>query len=126
EDIDALIHAITGKKADLKIHDTTDFTVPASLVRKSEFMTHPVFNTHHSEHEMLRYIKQLEAKDLSLCHSMIALGSCTMKLNATSEMEPITWPQFNALHPFAPESQWKGYRTIFTQLESYLSEITGF
>ncbi len=99
---------------------------PETLRRTSTYLQHPVFNSFHTEHEMLRYIRSLEAKDLSLCHSMIALGSCTMKLNATSEMEPITWPQFNALHPFAPASQWKGYATIFTQLESYLSEITGF
>jgi glycine dehydrogenase len=71
-------------------------------------------------------VRSLEAKDLSLTHSMIPLGSCTMKLNATAEMEPVTWPQFNALHPFAPASQWKGYATIFSQLEAYLSEITGF
>jgi glycine dehydrogenase len=100
--------------------------LPEGLRRTSSYLTHPVFNSYHTEHEMLRYIRALEAKDLSLCHSMIALGSCTMKLNATSEMEPITWPQFNALHPFAPPSQWKGYATIFEQLESYLSEITGF
>jgi glycine dehydrogenase len=99
---------------------------PEGLKRTSTYLQHPVFNSFHTEHEMLRYIRSLEAKDLSLCHSMIALGSCTMKLNATSEMEPITWPQFNALHPFAPASQWKGYATIFSQLESYLSEITGF
>ncbi|HEY1088425.1 MAG TPA: aminomethyl-transferring glycine dehydrogenase, partial [Archangium sp.] len=100
--------------------------VPESLRRTSSYLTHAVFNSYHTEHEMLRYIRGLEAKDLSLCHSMIPLGSCTMKLNATSEMEPVTWPQFNALHPFAPASQWKGYATIFTQLEAYLSEITGF
>ncbi len=97
-----------------------------SLRRTSPFLTHPVFNAFHTEHEMLRYIRGLESKDLSLCHSMIPLGSCTMKLNATSEMESVTWPEFNALHPFAPQAQWKGYATIFSQLESYLSEITGF
>ncbi len=101
-------------------------SLPEALRRTSSYLTHPVFNSHHTEHEMLRYIKALEAKDLSLVHSMIALGSCTMKLNATSEMEPITWPGFNALHPFAPASQWKGYATIFAQLERWLSEITGF
>ena len=76
--------------------------IPATLQRKSDFLTHAIFNTHHSEHEMLRYIKSLEAKDLSLCHSMIALGSCTMKLNATTEMVPVTWPEFSKMHPFAP------------------------
>ena len=100
--------------------------VPDSLKRSSAYLTHAVFNSHHTEHEMLRYIRGLEAKDLSLCHSMIALGSCTMKLNATSEMEPITWPEFSRMHPFAPADQWQGYQTIFTQLEQYLSEITGF
>ena len=100
--------------------------IPEALRRTSAYLTHPTFNSFHTEHEMLRYIRSLEAKDLSLCHSMIALGSCTMKLNATAEMEPITWPEFNALHPFAPKSQWKGYAEIFTQLEGYLSEITGF
>ncbi|MBP7261946.1 MAG: aminomethyl-transferring glycine dehydrogenase subunit GcvPA, partial [Bacteroidia bacterium] len=84
--------------------DTTNLTIewPAELQRKSSYMTHPVFNSYHSEHEMLRYIKALEAKDLSLCQSMISLGSCTMKLNATAEMIPVTWPEFGGLHPFAP------------------------
>ncbi|HZN92597.1 MAG TPA: aminomethyl-transferring glycine dehydrogenase, partial [Myxococcales bacterium] len=96
------------------------------LVRKSPFLAHAVFNTHHSETEMLRYIKQLEVKDLSLCHSMIPLGSCTMKLNATAEMIPITWTHFARLHPFAPREQAAGYRVIFEQLEAMLAEITGF
>ncbi|MFO0595980.1 MAG: aminomethyl-transferring glycine dehydrogenase [Myxococcaceae bacterium] len=100
--------------------------LPEALRRTSTYLSHPTFNSYHTEHEMLRYIRSLEAKDLSLCHSMIALGSCTMKLNATSEMEPITWPEFNGLHPFAPTAQWKGYATIFQQLEGWLSEITGF
>ncbi|MES2830180.1 MAG: aminomethyl-transferring glycine dehydrogenase [Bacteroidota bacterium] len=100
--------------------------IPASLQRTSEYLTHPLFNTHHSEHEMLRYIKSLEAKDLSLCHSMIALGSCTMKLNATTEMIPVTWPEFGRVHPFAPADQVSGYYTIFNQLDKWLSEITGF
>jgi glycine dehydrogenase len=80
----------------------------------------------HTEHEMLRYIKRLETKDLSLVHSMISLGSCTMKLNATSEMFPVTWPEFGKLHPFAPADQTKGYAKMFAQLEKWLSEITGF
>lgn len=94
--------------------------------RTSAFLTHPVFNAHHSEHEMLRYIKALEAKDLSLCHSMIALGSCTMKLNATTEMIPVTWPEFGKLHPFAPADQVGGYMQIFAELEKALCTITGF
>ncbi len=97
-----------------------------ALIRKSEFMTHAVFNTYHSEHEMLRYLKKLENKDLSLVHSMISLGSCTMKLNATSEMEPITWPEFASLHPFAPEDQTEGYLEMHQNLSEWLCEITGF
>src|SRR5690606_27409417 len=80
---------------------------------------------YHTEHEMLRYIKRLEAKDLSLCHSMISLGSCTMKLNATSEMLPLSWPEFSRLHPFAPAPQARGYHELFRTLESWLAEITG-
>ena len=96
------------------------------LERTSEFLTHPVFNTHHTETEMLRYIRRLEAKDLSLTTSMIPLGSCTMKLNATSEMLPVTWPEFGKLHPFAPMEQAKGYAVLADQLEAWLAEITGF
>jgi glycine dehydrogenase len=99
---------------------------PTWAQRESNFMTHPVFNSYHSEHEMLRYIKSLEAKDLSLCHSMISLGSCTMKLNATSEMIPVTWPEFNNLHPFIPMNQASGYMEIIEKLDKDLSEITGF
>jgi len=96
------------------------------FVRTSPFLTHPVFNTHHTEHEMLRYLHRLEAKDLSLTTSMIPLGSCTMKLNATSEMLPVTWPEFGELHPFAPATQSAGYAELTAQLESWLAEITGF
>ena len=94
--------------------------------RTSAYLTAAVFNKYHTEHEMLRYIKRLETKDLSLVHSMISLGSCTMKLNATSEMFPVTWPEFGKLHPFAPADQTKGYAKMFAQLEKWLSEITGF
>ena len=100
--------------------------IPEALIRTSEFLTHPVFNTHHSESEMLRYITHLENKDLSLNHSMIALGSCTMKLNATSEMIPVSWPEWNSIHPFAPLDQTEGYQQIIHELEKYLCEITGF
>jgi len=94
--------------------------------RASAFLTHPVFNRYHTEHEMLRYIKRLEARDLSLTHSMISLGSCTMKLNATTEMIPVTWPEFGRIHPFAPLDQAAGYRELFTNLERWLAAITGF
>ncbi|TSD64109.1 aminomethyl-transferring glycine dehydrogenase [Inquilinus sp. KBS0705] len=100
--------------------------IPAELQRTSAYLTHGLFNTHHSEHEMLRYIKSLEAKDLSLCHSMIALGSCTMKLNATTEMVPVTWAEFSKMHPFAPTDQVGGYMQLFDELNKWLSEITGF
>ena len=104
-----------------------DFDLPwAGSERTGAYLTHPVFNTHHSETEMLRYMRRLEAKDLSLTHSMIPLGSCTMKLNATAEMMPVTWPEWGKLHPFAPAEQAAGYREIFTSLEKMLSAITGF
>jgi len=100
--------------------------LPQKLVRTSAYLTHPVFNTHHSETEMLRYMRLLQSRDLSLTHSMIPLGSCTMKLNATAEMLPVTWPQFGRLHPFAPRSQAQGYTQIFDELSAMLREITGF
>lgn len=103
-----------------------DTSFPASLARASTYLTHEVFNRYHSEHEMLRYIHRLEVKDLSLVHSMIPLGSCTMKLNATTEMLPVTWPEFSRLHPFVPIEQTKGYQELFHQLEAWLAEITGF
>jgi glycine dehydrogenase len=96
------------------------------FARTSPFLTHPVFNTHHSETEMLRYMRTLESRDLSLTHSMIPLGSCTMKLNATAEMFPVTWPEFGKLHPFAPVEQAQGYQELFGNLERALAEITGF
>jgi glycine dehydrogenase len=100
--------------------------IPAELARNSSYLTHPVFNTHHSETEMMRYLKSLENKDLSLNTSMIPLGSCTMKLNAATQLIPVSWPEFSRIHPFAPQSQWAGYRQIITELESWLSSITGF
>ncbi|HEY0190722.1 MAG TPA: aminomethyl-transferring glycine dehydrogenase, partial [Kofleriaceae bacterium] len=94
--------------------------------RTSAFLTHPTFHRYHAEHEMLRYLNRLTTKDLSLTTSMIPLGSCTMKLNATTEMLPVTWPEFGRMHPFAPAEQSGGYRAMFTQLEAWLAEITGF
>ncbi|MBO0950067.1 aminomethyl-transferring glycine dehydrogenase [Fibrella forsythiae] len=106
--------------------DNLELTWPERLVRQSDYLTHPVFNTHHTEHEMLRYLKSLEEKDLSLVHSMISLGSCTMKLNATAEMIPVTWPEFGKMHPFAPKEQTAGYQQLFADLNTWLCEITGF
>ncbi len=115
------VSAVAGE-----IADGEAVTVPAALRRTSQYLTHPVFNRHHSETEMLRYMRRLESRDLSLTRSMIPLGSCTMKLNATAEMVPITWPAWNRLHPFVPAAQAAGYRVIFKQLEAMLAEITGF
>jgi glycine dehydrogenase len=100
--------------------------LPAELVRSSAYLSHPVFNTHHSETEMLRYIRRLSDKDLALDRSMIPLGSCTMKLNATSEMIPITWPEFAQVHPFAPAGQLEGYRLLDAQLRAWLVQATGY
>ncbi|MGO1894074.1 MAG: aminomethyl-transferring glycine dehydrogenase, partial [Luteimonas sp.] len=105
--------------------DTAD-ALPAALARESAFMQHPVFNTHHSEHELLRYMRQLADKDLALDRTMIPLGSCTMKLNASAEMVPITWPEFANIHPLAPADQTGGYRELIDGLEKMLAEITGY
>jgi len=112
--------------ATFDVEDDTLDNIPSPLTRVSEFLVHPVFNTHHSESEMMRYMKSLENKDLSLNTSMISLGSCTMKLNAATELIPVSWPAFGGLHPFAPADQWKGYGQIITELEKALSVITGF
>ncbi len=112
---------------DVRAHsEAVSISLPTSLSRTSDFMTHPVFSLYKTEHEMLRYMKRLENKDLSLVHSMISLGSCTMKLNATAEMIPVTWPEFGQLHPFAPKDQAGGYYQLFDELVEWLSEITGF
>ncbi len=124
-DIAALCNCLTGKAFSGELSSFTS-NWPDNLVRKSNFLSHTVFNSYHSEHEMLRYIKSLEAKDLSLCHSMISLGSCTMKLNATAEMIPVTMPGFGQLHPFIPRNQAIGYTQIFNELSEYLKQITGF
>ncbi|MEY2466651.1 MAG: glycine dehydrogenase, partial [Verrucomicrobiota bacterium] len=104
----------------------TPSRIPDALSRTSKFLQHPVFNRYHSETEMLRYIKRLESRDLSLTASMIPLGSCTMKLNAAAEMFPVSWPEFAKIHPFAPVKQTRGYQKLFEQLETWLAEITGF
>ncbi len=109
-----------------ELADSTDTRYDERFKRATPFLTHPVFNTHCSETEILRYMYKLESRDLSLVHSMIPLGSCTMKLNATAEMMPITWPGFSKIHPFAPVEQAEGYRQLFDELESALMEITGF
>ena len=103
-----------------------NFEISEAMRRTSSYLTHPVFNTHHSETELLRYIHHLQSKDLSLVHSMIPLGSCTMKLNATTEMIPISWPEFSSIHPFAPTDQTEGYAILIKELEKDLAEITGF
>ena len=107
-------------------YNTNLDNIPTSLTRTSSYLLHPVFNTHHSETEMMRYLKSLENKDLSLDNSMIPLGSCTMKLNAAVELMPISWPEFSKMHPFAPTDQWQGYHDIVIELEKWLSSITSF
>jgi len=126
EILDILAEAIHTKHETFTSIDNSGNKIPESLVRTSEFMTHEVFNKYHSETDMMRYIKKLERKDLSLNHSMIALGSCTMKLNAATEMLPLSWPSWGNIHPFAPREQAAGYQELFRKLENYLSEITGF
>ncbi|HEX9763190.1 MAG TPA: aminomethyl-transferring glycine dehydrogenase subunit GcvPB, partial [Acidimicrobiia bacterium] len=106
--------------------ETPESGVPEGLVRASEYLTHPVFHAHRSEHEMLRYLRRLADKDLALDRTMIPLGSCTMKLNATTEMVPMTWPEFSDLHPYAPLDQAEGYLELIRELEAYLASITGF
>ena len=114
---------VFGGRTSLESIPTSE--IPIDLQRKSSYLTHPVFNSYHSETEMLRYIHKLQTKDLSLVNAMIPLGSCTMKLNATAEMVPVTWNEFGGLHPFAPREQAEGYQTLFSQLERWLAEITG-
>lgn len=132
-DLDELIEIITGSTSNIDwdiqekgVADNFSIKIPDNLVRTSSYLEHPVFQQHHSEHEMLRYMKSLENKDLSLNHSMISLGSCTMKLNATSEMIPISWPEFASIHPFAPKNQTRGYEKMIKELEGFLKDITGF
>jgi len=132
-EIEALWSALLGDGHGLEIDALDDelvrngsSSIPAGLERRTPFLTHPVFNRYHSETEMVRYLKRLENRDLSLVHSMIPLGSCTMKLNASSEMIPLSWPEFAALHPFAPPEQARGYKTLIDSLAAMLQAITGF
>ena len=130
EDLEELLMVFNGdRKTQFNLDHlaaAAEVEIPAPFARTSKFLTHAVFNSHHSETEMLRYIKRLEVKDFGLGNGMIPLGSCTMKLNATAEMYPVTWPEFGRLHPFAPLTQTRGYQQLFAQLEEWLAEITGF
>jgi len=129
-DLEALLEVFAGDRVpDFGVDDlaaSAGQDIAAPHARTSDFLTHPVFHRFHTEHEMLRYIKRLESRDLSLATSMIPLGSCTMKLNATAEMVPLSWPGFSSIHPFAPADQAEGYHTLFRTLERWLCEITGF
>lgn len=133
QDVLDLFDVILGQGHGLDINSLDNYliangsdSIPNKLVRTTAFLTHEVFNSYHSETEMLRYIKSLENKDLALNHSMISLGSCTMKLNATAEMIPVTWPEFGQLHPFAPVEQAQGYAKMLEQLSEWLIDITGY
>ncbi|PKO35951.1 MAG: glycine dehydrogenase (aminomethyl-transferring) [Betaproteobacteria bacterium HGW-Betaproteobacteria-7] len=129
-DVATLFKLIAQVTLDIEALDAqvaaADTALPDELIRTDAVLQHPVFNTHHTEHEMLRYLKSLQNKDLALDHSMISLGSCTMKLNATSEMIPVTWPEFGAIHPFAPRDQVQGYHEMIAGLTEWLKTVTGF
>jgi len=129
EDILDIFAAALGKQNNFLVKEASENVetqIPERLSRPVDYLDHPVFNNFHSEHEMLRYLKRLENRDLSLVHSMISLGSCTMKLNATAEMIPLTWPEVGNVHPFAPKDQAEGYHRLFEELEQQLAEITGY
>src|SRR5690606_829504 len=123
----AALAGLFGASIDIDALDAaTPNALPAELLRTSPFLQHPVFNTYHSEHELLRYMRSLSDKDLAMDRTMIPLGSCTMKLNATSEMIPITWPEFSQVHPLAPADQAEGYAQLVSELEAMLAECTGY
>ena len=124
-DLNDIVSVFAGASKEVS-YSTSNLIASSDLNRTSAFLTHPVFNSYHSESEMMRYIKRLENKDLSLVHSMISLGSCTMKLNAASELLPLTWPEYANIHPFVPLNQAQGYAELIEQLNKDLSEITGF
>lgn len=126
QEVVALFEKLTGKKSTATNAAVKNENIPSQLVRSSSYLQHPVFNIHHSETQMMRYIKQLENKDLSLNTSMISLGSCTMKLNAATEMIPVSWPAFSTMHPFAPSHQTIGYQEMAKELSAYLCQTTGF
>ncbi|KAK8602471.1 hypothetical protein V6N13_057900 [Hibiscus sabdariffa] len=130
EDVDKLFKVFSGDKpvsfTAASLAPEVETAIPSGLERHSSYLTHSIFNTYHTEHELLRYMHRLQSKDLSLCHSMIPLGSCTMKLNATVEMMPVTWPGFTDIHPFAPPDQAQGYQEMFNNLGELLCTITGF
>ena len=126
QEVVALFEILTGKKSTATNAAVKNENIPSQLVRSSSYLQHPVFNIHQSETQMMRYIKQLENKDLSLNTSMISLGSCTMKLNAATEMIPVSWPAFSTMHPFAPSHQTLGYHEMANELSAYLCQTTGF
>ncbi|MES2197168.1 MAG: aminomethyl-transferring glycine dehydrogenase [Pseudomonadota bacterium] len=126
KEVEAVWRAFGGKLAYAEVAAGAREALPSELKRSTGFLSHPVFNTHRSETELLRYMRKLSDRDLALDRAMIPLGSCTMKLNATSEMIPLTWPEFGALHPFAPADQAKGYHALFERLEKWLCDITGY
>jgi glycine dehydrogenase len=126
EDVEAVWRAFGGWLAYADVEATAPDALPAELKRTAAFLTHPVFHIHRSETELLRYMRKLSDRDLALDRAMIPLGSCTMKLNATSEMIPLTWPEFGSLHPFAPREQAQGYHALFARLEQWLCDITGY
>jgi glycine dehydrogenase len=126
-DVEALAELFGADLGDIdEVDSNTPDALPAAMVRKAPFLQHPVFNTHHSEHELLRYMRSLADKDLAMDRTMIPLGSCTMKLNATAEMIPVTWPEFGQIHPLAPVDQTQGYKQLVEELEAMLAECTGY